>query len=242
MAEHGRRAFVLVAGAWHGRWCWSRLDPLLRARGARVHTPELLATGDDPTPPRAIRLETWARQLCDLVAEESAPVILVGHSRAGAIISRVAELVPERISRLVYLSAYLLASGRSVADEARDDTDSLIAAHMIPEETGVTCSIGEQSARQAFYDDCDAATAGFALARLRPEPLRPLVTPVRVSAERFGTVPRAYLESTRDRTISLAAQRRMQAVWPCDPVLTLESGHSPFLSQPETVAQWLAGL
>jgi pimeloyl-ACP methyl ester carboxylesterase len=166
----------------------------------------------------------------------------VGHSRAGAIISRVAELVPEGISRLVYLSAYLLASGRSVADEARDDTDSLIAAHMIPEETGVTCSIGEQSARQAFYDDCDAATAGFALARLRPEPLRPLVTPVRVSAERFGTVPRAYLESTRDCTISLAAQRRMQAVWPCDPVLTLESGHSPFLSQPETVAQWLAGL
>jgi pimeloyl-ACP methyl ester carboxylesterase len=233
------RAIVLVPGAWHGAWCWHRLAPLLEARGHRVLTPELAATGDDATSAQAIKLETWARQIVDALTLESEPALLVGHSRAGAIISRAAELAPERIERLVYLAAYLLPAGMSVAEEARADADSLIAANMIPADTGVTCDLAPGIARQAFYGDCDAATAEAALARLRPEPLRPLVTPLRVTAERFGRVPRAYIECTRDRTISLAAQRRMQAAWPCEPVLTLESGHSPFLSHPEVLAEWL---
>jgi hypothetical protein len=53
---------------------------------------------------------------------------------------------------------------------------------------------------------------------------------------------RVYIECSRDRTITLAAQREMQAALPCDPVYTLESDHSPFLSQPERLAQLLGGL
>ncbi len=236
------RAIVLVAGAWHGAWCWYRLAPLLESRGFRVLSPELAATGDDLTPPRSIKLETWARQIVDVVMAESMPPLLVGHSRAGAILSRVAELAPERIGRLVYMAAYLLRAGASVAETARADADSLIAANMIPADTGVTCTLEPAIARQAFYGDCEAREAAAALSRLRPEPLRPLVTPLRISAENFGRVPRAYVECTRDRTISLAAQREMQADWPCEPVLTLDSDHSPFLSHPEPLARWLGGL
>ena len=205
-------------------------------------TPELTATGEDAGDARSIKLETWVRQIVELLAAESSPSLLVGHSRAGVILSRVAEIAPENVRLLVYLAAYLLPAGRSVADEARADTGSLIAANMIPADEGVTCDLPPEIARQAFYGDCSEMEAGLALSRLRPEPLRPLVTPLRVTAERFGRVPRAYVECTRDRTISLEAQRRMQAVWPCDPVLTLESDHSPFLSQPESLAAWLGRL
>jgi pimeloyl-ACP methyl ester carboxylesterase len=236
------RSIVLVPGAWHGSWCWHRLEPLLTSDGHRVLLPELLATGIDETNPASIKLETWARQIVELLQQQDEPTLLVGHSRGGAVISRVAELVPERISRLVYLAAYLLPPGRSVADEARADGESLIAANMLPADRGVTCTLPPEIARQAFYSGCDAATADFALTQLRVEPLRPLVTPLRVTAERFGRVPRAYVECTRDHTISLAAQRRMQATWPCDPVLTLKSGHSPFLSHPRELAQWLGRL
>lgn len=233
------RAIVLVTGAWHGAWCWHRLVPLLSARGHRVLTPELAATGDDLTAPQTVKLDTWARQIVEVISAQSTPPLLVGHSRAGAILSRVAELEPDRIGRLVFLAAYLLPTGRSVADEAREDERSLIAANMIPADTGVTCSLAPDIARQAFYGDCDTADAEFALSRLRPEPLRPLVTPLRVTTQNFGRVPRAYVECTRDRTISLVAQRRMQSHWPCEPVLTLDSDHSPFLSHPEELAEWL---
>lgn len=235
------RAIVLVPGAWHGAWCWERLVPPLRARGHRVHTPELRATGGEASDPRAVKLDTWARQIIELLEPEDAPALLVGHSRGGAVISRVAELAPERISRLVYLCAYLL-DDTSVADAARADPGSLIAANMVPAESGVTCTLRREILREAFYGDCDTPTAAAAMSRLQPEPLRPLVTSVRVTPERFGRVPRVYVECTADRAVSLSAQRAMHSRLPCEAVFTLESGHSPFLSRPEELAQILDGL
>jgi pimeloyl-ACP methyl ester carboxylesterase len=81
-----------------------------------------------------------------------------------------------------------------------------------------------------------------AAARLRPEPLKPLVSAVKVTPERFGAVPRTYIECTRDRTVTLESQRRMQHTWPCEPVITLESDHSPFFSHPRELARALSGL
>jgi pimeloyl-ACP methyl ester carboxylesterase len=65
---------------------------------------------------------------------------------------------------------------------------------------------------------------------------------VRLSAARFGAVPRDYIECSADRAISLARQRRMQAVWPVERVRTLAAGHSPFLSAPAALAEALIGL
>lgn len=233
------RTFVLVAGAWHGAWCWERLTPLLESAGHRVLTPELSATGNSPGDPAHASLDSWARHIAELTLAQEQPVVLVGHSRGGAVISRAAELARQNLERLVYLSAYLLPAGGSVGAEARADTGSLIPANMVPADTGVTCTLRPEVFRDAFYGDCDAETAAFALSRLAPEPLKPLVSKLKVSPEGFGRVPRAYIECTRDRTISLAAQRRMQAALPCDPVFTLESDHSPFLSHPRELADLL---
>jgi pimeloyl-ACP methyl ester carboxylesterase len=235
------RTFVLIAGAWHGAWCWDRFALLLRQDGHRVLTPELPATGADHTPAGQVTLESWARLVAEVVAAEADPV-LVGHSRGGIVISRTAELVPDRIAGLVYISGYLLPAGATLAAEARADRGSLVPAHMIPAESGLTCTLRTEAVRDAFYGDCDAATAAFAAAKLSPEPLKPLVTPLQVTAGRFGAVPRAYIECTRDRTVSLESQRRMQGAWPCEPVITLESDHSPFLSHPRELADALAAL
>ena len=91
--------------------------------------------------------------------------------------------------------------------------------------------------RDALFGQCSDADYEYALTRMRPEPLKPLVTPLRVTDQRFGRVPRTYIECSQDRTITLAAQRRMQAALPCDPVLTLAADHSPFFSQPAALAQ-----
>jgi pimeloyl-ACP methyl ester carboxylesterase len=234
--------FILIAGAWHGSWCWQRLAPLLEARGSLVTTPELPAMGDDNGHPREVTLATWGRFVADIVGAAREPVILVGHSRAGVVISEAAELVPEKIARLVYLSAYLLPAGRTMAAEARADVGSLVAPNMIPADSGLTCILRPDVVREAFYGGCTEADAAWAMAQLRPEPLKPLVSSPRITAARFGRVPRAYIECTADRAVTHASQRKMQSSLPCDPVFTLESDHSPFISAPGTLAEVLGRL
>src|SRR4051794_22012520 len=107
---------LLIHGAWHGAWCWHKLAPLLEAAGARVLAPDLPSMGADSTPPGVITLDYWARFIADLIEQQDEPVTLVAHSRGGVIASRVAELVPDRLEKLVYVAAYLLPAGGTVAD------------------------------------------------------------------------------------------------------------------------------
>jgi pimeloyl-ACP methyl ester carboxylesterase len=234
--------FVLIAGAWHGAWCWAKVAPLLEAQGHRVLTPELPATGADPTNPAEVTLDTWAQFIASTAENEPEPVTLVGHSRGGIVISRAAELAPARLRSLVYLSAYLVPAGGSLAESARADLESLVPPNMIPAMGGVTCNLRAEVIRSALFGQCTDADYEHALARMSPEPLKPLVTKLLVTAQRFGRVPRTYIECLQDRTVTLAAQRRMQAALPCEPVLALDSDHSPFLSQPQELALLLGGL
>ena len=110
--------FILIHGAWHGAWCWHKLIPLLEAGGARVIAPDLPSMGADNSSAESVTLDSWARFVAGL-AEREQDCRLVGHSRAGVIISRAAELAPRHIGQLVYLSAYLLRAGDRVAAEAR---------------------------------------------------------------------------------------------------------------------------
>ena len=91
----------------------------------------------------------------------------------------------------------------------------------------------------AFYNDCSDVDAKAAIARLVPEPAGPSGQPLRLSAERFGRVDKVYIHCARDNAISLARQREFAAKWPMRRSVTLDSGHSPFLSIPARLAHAL---
>ena len=91
----------------------------------------------------------------------------------------------------------------------------------------------------AFYNDCSDADARAAMARLVPEPAAPSGQPLRLTAERFGRLDKAYIHFAKDNAISLARQREFAAKWPMQRTVTLDSGHSPFLSMPARLAQAL---
>ena len=88
--------------------------------------------------------------------------------------------------------------------------------------------------------DAPAKIAGVAAAAVRPEPLVPLATPIHVTAGRWGSVPRTYVHTIDDRVLPIASQRELVAGAPGTRTIELSSSHSPFLSQPEQLADVLS--
>lgn len=234
--------FVLVHGAWHGAWCWYRLIPLLEQAGHRVIAPDLPGHGIDRTPVADVSMDAYVDRVCAALDSIDGKATLVGHSMGGAVITQVAERRPETLQMLVYLTAFLLENGVSLLQETAADTSHRVQAAMIVDETQGCSRIVPQALQDLFYADCPAEDIALAQSLLVPQALAPLAVPMQTSAARFGSVARAYIEATQDNAISLALQRKMQAALPCERVLTLESSHSPFFSQPEALASHLLTL
>ncbi|MFD8738626.1 alpha/beta fold hydrolase [Streptomyces sp. NPDC059618] len=110
--------FVLVHGAWHDGRAWDRVVPLLTARGHRVFAPSLTGHGDKAhlLGPQ-VGLTTHVEDIVGLILDHDlGDVVLAGHSYAGMVISTVANRVPERISRLVYIDAMVPTHGETAID------------------------------------------------------------------------------------------------------------------------------
>lgn len=234
--------FVLIHGAWHGAWCWAQVVPLLEAQGHRVVAPDLPGHGKDQTPLDMVTLQAYADHVCTVLAAESEPVILLGHSMGGMVITQVADQCPERIRALVYLCAFLPADGESLVFWAEQMAESLVAPNMEMAEDQRSATVRDDLIVDAFYGDCPPDVAAWAKSRLQPQAVAPIVVPVNVSEQRFGGVERHYIECLQDRAIPIAMQRSMHKAQPCRSVRCLNTGHSPFLAAPEALVSELLSL
>jgi pimeloyl-ACP methyl ester carboxylesterase len=229
-------SFVLVHGAWGGSWVWERVTPLLEAAGHRVDAVDLPGRGTNPAEPADMTLEANARHVADRVEAAGEPVVLVGHSMGGMSITAAAELVPDRITTLVYVTAFLPGDGQTVPQLAAGNPDELIQTNIVVDEATGLSTVREEAQRQAFYNECSAEDAALGTSRRVPESVAAMVAPVHLTEARAGSVPRVYVECTRDRAITIAQQRRMWAARRCEKVLAIEADHSPFLCAPQELA------
>ena len=235
--------YVLVHGAWHGSWCWEKVASLLKQTGHQVETLDLPGHGQDKTPLGEITLAAYTKRVCETVDAQAEPVILVGHSMGGIVITQVAEERPEKIQRLVYLAAFLVQNGESLFQVAQTDSESLVLPNlMVNEEQGSVPFKEGAPLKDMFYGDCADEDVARATSLLVPQALAPMGTPVRITAEHFGRVPRVYIECLRDRAISPSIQKRMYTATPCQTILSMETSHSPFFSAPQELVQHLTSL
>ncbi|MCL6594065.1 MAG: alpha/beta fold hydrolase [Alicyclobacillus sp.] len=233
--------YLLVHGAWHGAWVWERVTPLLTSRGHTVYARDLPGHGADPTPVGQVTLQDYTESVCDVLTSLAGQrVILVGHSMAGVVITQVAERMPEQVRCLVYVAAFLLQSGQRMVDvqQQGNGPSQAVQSQQLTAD-GRASVIPSDRARAIFYSQCSPAEADWAVTRIGPEPLQIRQTPVYWTPERFGQVPRVYVECTEDQAIRLSLQRRMHQAVSCHRVLTLAADHTPMLSAPEALAEVL---
>lgn len=235
--------FVLIHGAWHGAWCWHKVAPLLKARGHKVMTPDLPGHGIDRTPLGEVTLQRYAGRVCEILDAAAEPVILVGHSMGGLVISQAAELRPQKVKRLVYLAAVLIENGVALTDFVRSTGSEMYSSGgMIPSEDGISMAIRPDMIRKSFYADCADEDVALAEMVLTPQPIAPFTAPLHTTAENWGRIPRDYIECLQDQALPLATQRRCHQQLPCKTVVSMGTSHSPFFSAPGELVEHLVGL
>ena len=236
MSATSRPTIMLVHGACHGAWCWDRVAPLLEASGYRVIAPDLPGRGTKGSPGWwRWSLQDHADAIVGAARQADSPVIVLGHSMGGQVISAAAETAPELFSRLVYLTAFLPANGDSIVSLAALDKNSDIADATRTSLIKGLIAINPDTAHPIFYGDCSADDFEWVKPRLVAEPARPSFSKLHLSA-RFESVPRSYIRCTQDRAISIQLQDLMVARQPCQRVASLDASHSPFLSMPDMLA------
>jgi pimeloyl-ACP methyl ester carboxylesterase len=232
-------AFVLVHSAWLGGWSWEPVGSILTGEGFDVLAPDLPGHGQDATPPAQVTMDGYVTTITDILDAQPEPVVLVGHSLGGIVISQAAELRPDRVSALVYLCAFLLPDGASFFAAIDGVEGSMVLDNLVMAEDGHSVTIREDLVHQAFAHDVPLEAFDQVRHLIVPQPTAPLAAPLAITAERWGSIPRFYIECTADRAIPPAVQRAMYGNIPVEQVFSLNTSHAPIFSAPAELAGYL---
>ncbi|MDV7241802.1 MULTISPECIES: alpha/beta fold hydrolase [Rhodococcus] len=225
--------FVLVHGGWHGGWCWDSEVLALHRNG---HTATAVELPSDDLDAGAAR---YAQVIADAVRKPGEDIV-VGHSLAGLAIPLVPQTV--EVSSLVFLASLLPEPGRSWREQlavSRPMADWFYAEGLPKQDRDERgrSTWPPDVAAELFYHDCPRAVAEEAANRLRPQSPTPIaeVTPL----EAFPDVPMHYIGCREDRAVSgkwaeSTARDRLGV-----DVTWIDGSHSPFLADPDGLADLL---
>lgn len=234
------REFVLVHGMSHGAWAWDALRARLERAGHQTVAVDLPGHGRRAHERARASIDTYARAVADATIQAGmSRAIVVGHSMAGAVLPKVAELVEARLAHLVFLAAVVVPSGATLMQ-------TQISAAGRPMLTGLARGGGGavqypavmESAR--WMSDLPAGDPRVvdALTRMTPQPLRPWLEPIDTSRFWAMRTPRTYIRCLEDRAVMPAQAAEYAARLGVAPV-DMQCAHNPMLSAVDELADIL---
>ncbi|MGC4036568.1 MAG: alpha/beta fold hydrolase [Chitinophagaceae bacterium] len=228
--------YVLVHGAWQAPYVWEAVRADLESKGNKVIIVELPGHGKDTTATYTLSLDVYRDKVVDAISNVDGKVILVGHSMGGMVITSVAEKIPSKINKLVYIGAFLPKSGQALTDLAYSDPDSKLGPLLVPSADQLTLDVKRDSLTYLFINDGTQAEKDRVIANYRAEPAIPFTNKVMLTNENFGVVEKVYIKTLGDIVISPGLQKRMIADAGIKTIYEVNTSHSPFLAQPHTVS------
>lgn len=218
----------------------------LRAQGLTVTCPDLPGHGDSPLPLAKVSARQYLAALLELLEAAPEPVVLLGHSMAGSVVTEAACQRPDKVRTLAYLCAYLPRPGESIFDlialnRGHEPMGAIeLALELAPDKR--SCSVDPLQIGPLFHNDVAPGLAAALARRFAAQATLPLSSAARYGQDVFAGLDTVYICCTRDRVIPLHHQRRMLARQPCRSLLQIEADHSPFHSCPDRLARLLLAL
>jgi pimeloyl-ACP methyl ester carboxylesterase len=233
------KTFILIHGSWHSSWNWHKVIPILEKQGHKTIAIDLPGMGRDKTPINEVKMQSTVEKICKLIDSIEGKVILVGHSKNGIMISQAAEYRPDKIEKLVYLAAYLIPNGKTQRGYSLQDTEGILKPFVTMHDELQAHTLQPEIYRDGLYNDCVENIVELAKLLLSHEPVESGITPLQLTEENFGSIPRVYIECTEDKAVTPFIQRKMYTEMPCEKVYSMQTSHSPFFSKPQELSDIL---
>ena len=237
--KNSNKTFLLIHGAWEGAWSWKETTAFLEKSGHTVNAIDLPGHGDDKTPTSEINMALYANRVKEELNKTDGQVILVAHSFGGFVISQVAEEMPEKIEKLIFVASAMPYEGKTAVQIFEEDEESEFLENLIFSEDQSTVTMSRETISNVVFGGATEEQIDTILPKLVVQATKPFFEQVITTAENFGRVPKAYVETTLDRVISLKGQRHGQKMLGIEEVVTLEYGHVPLETAPEKLANAL---
>ncbi len=235
-------SYVLVHGAFADESCWGFIRNAL-AEQANVEVVNLPGHGIDLTPEARVKFADYVKTVSDVVKKQPGKVILVGHSMAGLIISQVAESMPSKVSKLVYISGYLPQNGESLMELSSMDKQSQIGAIMQFSADKTFVTLQKEALGKVICDDCSPEFKEVLVKYHKAEPLAPFAEKVKLTNTNFGAIPKYYISTTKDNAVGYDLQQLMiKKSGTVKKVYELPTSHLPFITLPGEVVKILDSL
>ncbi|MBY8962876.1 alpha/beta fold hydrolase [Flavobacterium sp. D11R37] len=225
--------YVLVHGAWADESAWGFVRNSL-AVNANVEVINLPAHGIDLTDAAKVSLSDYVETVENRIRNYKGKVILVGHSMAGIIISQVAENMPDKIDKLIYVSAYLPKNGEDILSLSKKDKQSLVG-NALQFNTGYTAAtIKKDVIAPAVCADCPDYMKDILVKYHKEEPVKPLGDKVTLTKVKFGSIPKYYIHTTNDKAVGYALQQQMvKDNGGIKETFMMNTSHLPFVVKPD---------
>ncbi|NAY93477.1 alpha/beta fold hydrolase [Muricauda sp. JGD-17] len=240
--KNSNKTFLLIHGAWEGAWSWEQTTDHLEKEGHKVISIDLPGHGDDQTDVSEINLELYVSRVKEELVRIGKPVILVGHSFAGFVISQVAEEMPDSIEKLIYVASALPYDGKTAVEVFEEDGGSEFLENLIFSDDKSTATMSKETILEVIFTGATEEQIDQVLPKLVVQATKPFFEKVKTTDSNFGRVPKAYIETTLDKVISLKAQRLGQEKLGISESVTLERGHVPLETAPKELADALITL
>ncbi|MFB9080294.1 alpha/beta fold hydrolase [Flavobacterium procerum] len=241
-AEAKKSPVILVHGAWQASYVWDTTESDLKAAGYNVTVVKLPGHGDDTTPTYQVSFQSYVDEVKKAINAYNEPVILIGHSLGGAVITQTASEVPQKIKKLIYIAGFIPQNGKSVLDYSQMDTASLLPASLKLSEDQTLAGIvnPEVNLPKIFAQDATDVQKQFLVTRYKAEPTIPLGTPLNYKTADYnlGGI-KYYIFTTADNTITYGFQQEMAKSAGIANTYTINSGHSPFISKTAELSKLL---
>jgi pimeloyl-ACP methyl ester carboxylesterase len=227
--------FVLLHGAWHGGWCWDGVIKGLKKEGHTAEAPTLPGhrKEDDRS---TVRFEDYVERIVKLLQRQASPVVLIGHSSAGFLMQAAVPKVPEKVSHLIFVNAFILPDGKSQFDLVPPQaSEAMIAAAKASKDNSVP--VMEDFVRNMLMAGETSDLKDALISQLVPQPLALFTTPVHTRKFAALEIPKSVVFCKDDVSLPPGAYLGMASGLGSYNLIEVEGSHEAFFTRPGVVVE-----